>query len=336
MNNILKGKLTSRGNLNGNVNTIVFAHNYNDLTNKPKINNVTLQGNKTASELGLATPSDITVTSVNEQTGDVILSGSDIDYSVGMSLNAKIDDLESQIQGSGVQSVNGMTGNVTLTSNDINYSTGVTIKNKIDSVEGEIPSVYVSSVNGTSGAVTLTGSDIIYSGVQSVNGAIDSLSEDLSDLTAQDIPMSETDSTPVATAVGDLSQLSTSVTSSLVGALNEVDGKTKPTTVTPTFNSSQSNYSIPFNNTRVYKIGNVVHFSSTIQADNPYGSSPGQEVYSSGMPKPYSNDNLYMSFCAWNVTSSNMRVIVTTDGKLQCRGGNNGTAYDISFSYVCQ
>ena len=229
MNNTLKGKLTSRGNLNGNVNTIVFAHNYNDLTNKPQINNVTLQGNKTASELGLATLSDITVTSVNEQTGDVILSGSDIDYSVGMSLNAKIDDLESQIQGSGVQSVNGMTGNVTLTSNDINYSTGVTIKNKIDSVEGEIPEVYVSTVNGNSGAVTLTGSDIIYSGVQTVNGAIESvsddvsqLSEDLSGLTAQDIPMSGTDSTPTATAIGDLSQLTTTDKSSLVGAVNEV------------------------------------------------------------------------------------------------------------------
>lgn len=224
MNNLLSGKLTSRGNLNGNVNTIVYAHNYNDLSNKPTINNVTLQGNKTASDLGLATPSDITVTSVNDQTGDVVLSGSDIDYSVGMSLNAKIDDLESQIQGSGVQSVNGMTGNVTLTSNDINYSTGVTIKNKIDAVEGEIPDIYVSSVNGNSGAVTLTGSDIIYSGVQSVNGAIDSLSEELSGITAEEIPMSGTDSTPIATAVGDLSTLTTTDKSSIVGAVNEVNG----------------------------------------------------------------------------------------------------------------
>lgn len=141
--------------------------------------------------------------------------------------------------------------------------------------------------------------------------------------------------TTIDNVIGSLSTLTTS-DKTLVGAVNEVNGRTKPTTVTPTFNSSQSNYSIPFNNTRVYKIGNVVYFSSTIQADTPYGSNPGQEVYSSGMPKPYSNDNLYMSFCAWNVTTSNMRVIVTADGKLQCRGGNNGTAYDISFSYVCQ
>lgn len=246
MNNTLKGKLTSRGNLNGNVNTIVFAHNYNDLTNKPQINNVTLQGNKTASELGLATPSDITVTSVNEQTGDVILSGSDINYSVGMSLNAKIDDLESQIHDSGVASVNGMTGNVTLTSNDINYSTGVTIKNKIDSVEGEIPDIYVSTVNGNSGAVTLTGSDIDYSEGVSLNDKIDAVEGEIPvidypvtsvnsktgavSITAQDIPMSGTDQTPTATAIGDLSQLSTSVTSSLVGAVNEVNNLPRPTT----------------------------------------------------------------------------------------------------------
>ena len=121
----------------------------------------------------------------------------------------------------------------------------------------------------------------------------------------------------------------------IVGAVNEVNGRTKPTTVTPTFNSSQSNYSIPFNNTKVYKIGNIVYFTSTIQPDTPYSSSPGQEVYS-GLPKPYSNDSIYMGFCAWNVTSNNMRAIVTSDGKLLCRGGNTGTAYDVSFSYVCQ
>ena len=241
MNNILKGKLTSRGNLNGNVNTIVYAHNYNELSNKPQINNVTLQGNKTASELGLATPSDITVTSVNEQTGDVVLTGSDIDYSVGMSVNAKIDDLESQIVGSGVQSVNGMTGNVTLTSNDINYSTGVTIKNKIDAVEGEIPEIYVSSVNGNSGAVTLTGSDIEYSSGVSVNSKIDAVEQSIP---VVDYPVTSVngdtgavvlDGTDIEyssgvsmnSAIGDLSSLTTSDQSSIVGAVNEVNRKTK-------------------------------------------------------------------------------------------------------------
>lgn len=54
---------------------------YTDLTNKPSINDVTLSGNKTAAELGLATPSDIPtvpVQSVNNKTGAVTLSASDV------------------------------------------------------------------------------------------------------------------------------------------------------------------------------------------------------------------------------------------------------------------
>lgn len=55
--------------------------NYNSLTNKPQINGHTLSGNKTAAQLGLATPSDIPevpVQSVNGKTGAVVLSASDI------------------------------------------------------------------------------------------------------------------------------------------------------------------------------------------------------------------------------------------------------------------
>lgn len=36
------------------------SSNYNDLSNKPKINNVTLSGNKTAADLGLATEEELT------------------------------------------------------------------------------------------------------------------------------------------------------------------------------------------------------------------------------------------------------------------------------------
>lgn len=36
------------------------SSNYNDLSNKPKINNVTLSGNKTAADLGLATAEELT------------------------------------------------------------------------------------------------------------------------------------------------------------------------------------------------------------------------------------------------------------------------------------
>lgn len=41
---------------------------YNDLTNKPKINNVALSGNKTAADLGLVKPSDITASKSGDTT----------------------------------------------------------------------------------------------------------------------------------------------------------------------------------------------------------------------------------------------------------------------------
>ena len=220
--NTLHGRLTASGNLKATVNTIVYAHNYNDLSNKPSINSVTLQGNKTASELGLATPSDILVTSVNEQTGDVELTGDNIPFDTLTSVTAKINDLESQIVGAGVQSVNGMTGNVTLTGANINYSVGVSLNSRIDAVEGEIPVINypVTSVNGETGAVVLSGSDIEYSAGVSLTDQIDNVSGEISDLTGADIPLTDIDSTPVSAAIGDLSQLTTTVTSSLVGAVN--------------------------------------------------------------------------------------------------------------------
>ena len=175
--NTLHGRLTARGNMTGTVNTIVYAHNYNDLSNKPSINSITLQGNKTASDLGLATPSDILVTSVNEQTGDVELTGDNIPYDTLTSVNAKINDLESQIVGAGVQSVNGMTGNVTLTGANINYSVGVSLNARIDAVEGEIPVINypVTSVNSKTGAVVLDGSDIAYDSENTINEKINAV-----------------------------------------------------------------------------------------------------------------------------------------------------------------
>lgn len=56
---------------------------YSDLTNKPSINNVTLSGNKTASDLGLATPSDIPT-----NAGDIEFDDSE-DYPDG-SLGAEV------------------------------------------------------------------------------------------------------------------------------------------------------------------------------------------------------------------------------------------------------
>ena len=159
------GNIVPQAVLNGTLGTVVYASNYNDLDNKPSINSVELRGNKTAEDLGLATPADITVTSVNTQTGDVSLTGQNIPYDSTYSVTEKINDLESQIVDSGVSSVNGHTGAVILTGSDINYSVGVSLNAKIDAVEGEIPVINypVTSVNSKTGAVVLAGSDIEYS-----------------------------------------------------------------------------------------------------------------------------------------------------------------------------
>ena len=171
------GGIVPQAVLNGTLGTVVYASNYNDLDNKPSINSVELRGNKTAEDLGLATPADITVTSVNTQTGDVSLTGQNIPYDSTYSVTEKINDLESQIVDSGVSSVNGHTGAVILTGSDINYSVGVSLNAKIDAVEGEIPVVNypVTSVNGETGAVVLDGSDIAYDSENTINEKINAV-----------------------------------------------------------------------------------------------------------------------------------------------------------------
>ena len=167
------------GILYGNLGVGSGTTNYNDLDNKPKINSVTLQGNKTASELGLVGTSDIPVTSVNGETGAVVLDGTEIEFSTGVSLNEKIIAVEQEIPviAYPVTSVNGETGAVVLDGTEINYQAGKTINQKIDEVEAEIPviSYPVTSVNGETGAVVLDGTDIEYSSGVSVNSQIDTL-----------------------------------------------------------------------------------------------------------------------------------------------------------------
>lgn len=77
------------------------ASDYLDLDNKPSINNIELTGNKTASDLGLATPSDIPVVpvqSVNEKTGAVVLSASDVGAYVKPASGIPETDLSSDVQ----------------------------------------------------------------------------------------------------------------------------------------------------------------------------------------------------------------------------------------------
>lgn len=210
----LYGLLTPKGVLNGSLQTIVYANNYNGLINKPSINSVELQGNKTAADLGLLTEGDIPVESVNGKQGVVILDGDDIEYEAGTSVNSKITDLEAEIGSGPVVSVNGQQGVVELDGTDINYSLTKTLNQKIDEVAASIPIVSypVTSVNTKTGDVVLDGDDIDY---------------------AEGVTVNEQIGTNAAN-IGDLSQLTTSVTSSLVGAVNEI------ATYTPVYGNTAS------------------------------------------------------------------------------------------------
>ena len=302
-----EGGIVPQAVLNGTLGTVVYASNYNDLDNKPSINSVELRGNKTAEDLGLATPADITVTSVNTQTGDVSLTGQNIPYDSSYSLTEKINDLESQIVDSGVSSVNGHTGAVILTGSDINYSVGVSLNAKIDAVEGEIPVVNypVTSVNSKTGAVVLTGSDIEYSEGVSINTQIENVAGDLADLTAEDIPMSGTDSTPTATAIGDLSTLTTSDKSSLVGAVNS--SITKSVLLTGTLNCTYADVS-----TIGYRTTNADIIDITTMTDYPTGK------HILGYCVEYANMG----------TNAYLTIVNITSGKIS---GNSKTSGSISF-----
>lgn len=248
----LYGHLTPQGVLNGSLQTIVYADNYNDLTNKPSINSVELQGNKTAADLGLLTAGDIPVDSVNGKQGVVILDGDDIEYSAGVSLSDQIDNVAAAIPSVPVLSVNSKTGAVVLDGDDIEYEAGTSVNSKITDLEAEIGSGPVISVNGQQGVVELDGTDINYSLTKTLNQKIDeveasipvvsypvtSVNTKTGDvvLDGDDIDYAEgvtvndqigsntADIGTNAANIGDLSTLTTSVTSSLVGAVNEVNG----------------------------------------------------------------------------------------------------------------
>ena len=86
--------------------------------------------------------------------------------------------------------------------------------------------------------------------------------------TADMMPMSGNDSTKVSEAIGDLSQLTTSVTSSLVGAVNEVDSKV---------NNILTNISALSNiSTKVYVGGNT---SKTVTVTADGSSRVGYVVF---------------------------------------------------------
>lgn len=103
--------------------------NYNDLSNKPSINNVTLSGNKSASDLGLGTYS--------KPSGGI--PASDLASAVQTSLGKA----DTALQSAPVTSVNSKTGAVVLGAGDLaydstaTYSSG-TVGDELSDLKGDI------------------------------------------------------------------------------------------------------------------------------------------------------------------------------------------------------
>ena len=133
------------------------THNYEELANKPSINNVTLVGDKSLSDLGVPTKTSeltndsgfitsVPVTSVNSKTGAVVLAASDVgalsDSTVIPTKTSELTNDSGFLTSVPVASVNGKTGAVSLSASDV----GALASN----------TTYVSTVNGQSGAVTIS------------------------------------------------------------------------------------------------------------------------------------------------------------------------------------
>lgn len=145
--------------------------NYNNLTNKPRINGVLLSGDKSAADLGLAAASDIPsipVQSVNGETGAVVLDASDVGavaepQTAGTA--GQVLGLDSNLNPTWVNQSGGGTANYNDLSNKPSIE-GVTLSGNKTAADlglakaSDIPAVPVQSVNGKTGAVVLAASDV--------------------------------------------------------------------------------------------------------------------------------------------------------------------------------
>lgn len=356
----LYGNLTPQGVLNGSLQTIVYADNYNDLINKPSINSVELQGNKTAADLGLLTAGDIPVDSVNGKQGVVILDGDDIEYSAGVSISDQIDNVAAAIPSVPVLSVNSKTGAVVLDGDDIEYEAGTSVNSKITDLEAEIGSGPVISVNGQQGVVELDGTDIKYSLSKTLNQKIDeveasipvvsypvtSVNTKTGDvvLDGDDIDYAEgvtvndqigtntTDIGNIAADVGDLTTLTTTDKSSLVGAVNELDSD-KLDKSTYTENTSVTiNSLVATGAVYTKKIGNMVMVWGLVTTT---ASITTGTAILTGMYMNNNGANNVVKFIDNNGTSPDW-VLYTPNANnvlLSASAQNSGHSYTVSFIY---
>lgn len=135
---------------------------YTDLTNKPSINNVTLTGNKSLSDLGAASESAVAAKYTKPSTG---IPKSDLASAVQTSLGKA----DTALQSAPVTSVNSKTGAVTLTASDVGAGTyskpsgGIpksdlasAVQTSLGKADTALQSAPVTSVNGQTGAVVLS------------------------------------------------------------------------------------------------------------------------------------------------------------------------------------
>ena len=122
---------------------------YADLTNKPKINNVTLSGNKTAADLGLVKPSDITASKSGDTTTIYVNSVAIATVKDG----TDGQDGEDGYSPSASVSKSGDTATVSITDKD--GTTTATITDGQDGQDGYSPTASVSK-SGTTATVTIT------------------------------------------------------------------------------------------------------------------------------------------------------------------------------------
>lgn len=226
--------------------------NYNNLTNKPRINGVLLSGDKSSADLGLASASDIPtvpVQSVNGEIGAVVLDASDVGavaepQTAGIA--GQVLGLDSNLNPTWVNQGGGGSSDYNALSNKPQIE-GVTLSgNKTASDLGlalatDIPTVPVQSVNGKTGVVVLTASDVgakpssYEAPVSSVNSKTGAVVLSASDVGA--LPSS----TAIPSKTSDLTNDSGFVNAAGAAAaapVQSVNGSTGAITVQPTITAS--------------------------------------------------------------------------------------------------
>lgn len=203
------GNITIRGGGGGSGGT----SNYDELSNKPKINGVELIGNKTSSQLNLATKTEVdekqdklisgsNIKTINNQSilgsGNIDIQGGGMTEAEKAEINGKIDALQGQ-----VDTLSGTVGTQGSTIETVSSNVASAV-DAIESLNGLVETLS-GTVNGQQSSIdTLTGN------LETVSTNVDSLQSDVSSL------QTDTEQTK-----SDVSKLKTDV-SSLQSSLESV------------------------------------------------------------------------------------------------------------------